>query len=571
MSALTPSLPQPDRSALESAWREVERLAALAGGRRIESMYLADDSRSQRLTIDAAGLAIDLGRNHLDAQAIDALTALARAARVTDWRQAMFDGLPINVTEDRAVLHVALRSPDRESTAPASSSGAATLLAPLRVNGEDVRDTVRTTRQRMFRFCDEVRSGQWRGASGRPITDVVNIGIGGSQLGPELACDALHAFAHPRLRIHFLANVDPSAWDRLARQLNPATTLAIVASKSWRTQETSLNALAVREWMLAGGIQADRLHRHFVGVTANPGSARAFGLSDDGIFPFGDWVGGRYSLWSAIGLAVALQIGPTAFQQLLGGAHLMDRHFAESPLERNAPVLMALLSIWNARLWPGCTEVIVPYHHALRRLPAWLQQLQMESNGKRVGLDGRPVSGDTAGVCWGEPGTDAQHSFFQALHQGTRTHPVDFILSVPGPAHRSASAWERSRALLGNALAQAEALMCGRRPGNDDPLAAHRECPGDRPSSLIILDTLSPASLGALLALYEHKTAVMGWVLGIDSFDQWGVEIGKTLAAGVEPLLDAEGDPGHPDGLSQATLDTLAQLRRRGARPTGQT
>ncbi len=558
MAMTMPPLPHPDPDSIEAAWKRVDAQAARARTLRIESLYAADPSRGRQMSIEAAGLAIEFGRQLLDPAAIDALLGLARAARIDDWRRAMLEGRPINTTENRAVLHVALRSP---ATADASPAQAGLLTAPLELDGEDIRHSVQHTLDRMARFCESVRDGGWRGTTGRPITDIVNIGIGGSQLGPELACDALDRIAHPRLRCHFLANVDPAAWERIARELNPATTLAIVASKSWRTQETSLNALAVRQWMLDRGIPAGQLHRHFVGVTANPDGARAFGLSDEGIFPFGDWVGGRYSLWSAIGLPVALSIGPDHFRRLLAGAHRMDRHFCEAPHHVNAPVMMALLSLWNARLWPGCTEAIVPYHHALRRLPAWLQQLQMESNGKRVDLRGKPVARDTAGVCWGEPGTDAQHSFFQALHQGTRVHPVDFIVPIPEPVHLGGAEWNRSRALLANAIAQAEALMRGRHPDASDPLAAHRECPGNRPSSLIMLDRLEPESLGALLALYEHKTAVAGWILGIDSFDQWGVEIGKTLAADVEPVLEAS--PGSAPSMSPAAMDTIARIRAR--------
>jgi len=425
------------------------------------------------------------------------------------------------------------------------------------VGGEDVRASVSGTLARMRAFTRAVHDGDWRGATNRPITDIVNVGIGGSQLGPELACRALAGFGHPRLRVHFLSNVDPDAWRRLSADLDPATTLAIVASKSWRTQETAMNAAAVREWLLAAGVPEALLRRHFVGVTSNTGGARAFGLADEAIFPFGDWVGGRYSLWSAIGLPVMLQIGPEAFDELLSGAHAMDRHFAESPLARNAPVLLALVSLWNGLVHPGCTEAVVPYSSALARLPAWLQQLQMESNGKSVDRRGERVAWHTASACWGEPGTDAQHSFFQALHQGTRIHPVDFVLPIPDAAIVAASregqseavaladagAADRATALLANAVAQAEALLRGRPGAPDDPLGAHRECPGNRPSNLILLEALTPASLGALLALYEHKTATLGWLWRIDSFDQWGVELGKTLAAEIEPMLAAEAPP----------------------------
>ena len=588
-----PTSPDPD-SAWQAAWAAVERQAAACRALRIDGLFDSEPERLDRFCVEAAGLWLDLSRNRLPASGLDALLALVDVAGVPQWRDAMFAGHAINGTEGRPALHVALRSPDgrhRDTVGPAVDAAMQPrpdpLTAPLKVGDEDIRAAVRNTLARMRAFADAVRDGAWRGATGRPITDIVNVGIGGSHLGPELACGALTGLSHPRLRTHFLSNVDPDAWQHLARDLDPATTLAIVASKSWRTQETAMNALAVREWLLAGGLPEEGLHRHFVGVTANVAGARAFGLTDDTIFPFGDWVGGRYSLWSAIGLPVMLQIGPEAFDALLAGAHAMDRHFADAPPARNAPILLALVSLWNGLVHPGCTEVIAPYSDALARLPAWVQQLQMESNGKRVDRHGNPVAYDTAPACWGEPGTDAQHSFFQALHQGTRIHPIDFVVPVPdaglgqaasgrpegGAPFADSGALSRATTLLANAIAQAEALMRGREPAPGDPLGAHRACPGNRPSNTILLDALTPASLGALLALYEHKTVTLGWLWRIDSFDQWGVELGKTLAARIEPLLANDGAPDAASkgeaGVaalsppSRALLDRIRAIRAR--------
>ncbi len=517
---------------LDTAWREVAQLARSAGEVAIGRLLQGEPDRGRRLRIDAAQLHLDLTRQRLPGDALAALIGLAEAARVEMRRDAMYAGEPVNFTEGRPALHVALR-------APAPSEGPGEASGPAR---DGIAGEVATTLERMARFSDAVRSGAWRGATGRPISDIVHVGIGGSHLGPQLACEALAAYAHPRLQCRFLSNVDPQAFDRAVAGCDPATTLAIVASKSWHTQETARNALALRRWFAAGGIDQQGLQRHLVGVTANVDAAVAFGLAEASIFPFRDWVGGRYSLWSAIGLPVMLSVGPEHFRDMLAGAHAMDRHFAQAKLAGNAPVLLALVSLWNTMALPGSTEVVVPYSDALRSLTAWLQQLQMESNGKRVDREGRPVEGPTAPVVWGGPGTDAQHSYFQALHQGTGVHPVDFVVVVPSGRDPEG----RGDALLANALAQRDALLYGRdgaTPGAGDDaraawLAAHRACPGNRPSSLILLDRLDPARFGALLALYEHKTAVLGWLWDIDSFDQWGVELGKLLASDIEPLLD---------------------------------
>jgi len=542
--------PAPDRAALFA--RLAHRVTARRGT-RIAALFDAEPGRLARFTLDAAGLHLDLSKQRIADVDLDALLALAAALDVPGRRDAQLRGERVNVTENRPALHTALRrDPAR----------------PLVVDGVDVMADVAEGRRRMRAFSDAVREGRWRGAADVPITDVVAIGIGGSHLGPQLACEALRTLAHPRLRVHFLSNVDPDAWAALQPRLDARATLVVVASKSWRTLETARNAEAVRRWLLEAGVPRAGLSRHLVGVTANPEGARAFGLADDGIFPFRDWVGGRFSLWSAIGLPVMLQAGADAFDGLLEGARAMDEHFATAPLARNAPVLLALVSAWNRLAPEGGTEAVIPYCDALRRLPAYLQQLQMESNGKTVTLDGTPVASATAPVVWGEAGTDAQHSFFQALHQGSAAHPVEFVLAVPACPDPE----RRDVALLANAVAQADALLHGRSldesrealraqgmPEHEAMrLAPHRVHPGDRPSSTILLGALTPARLGALIALYEHKTAVLGWLWGINSYDQWGVELGKQLASRLEPML--AGERPTPAGMNASTAALIARL-----------
>lgn len=522
----------------ETFARLAER-ARRTGSTRTAELFAREPDRLDRFTVDAADLYVDLSKQAMSAGDLDALLAFAEAAGVPAAREAQLRGDRVNATEDRAVLHTALRrDPDR----------------PLVVDGVDLMRDVAEGLERMAAFDAAVRGGSWRGHDGQPIADVVAIGIGGSHLGPQLACEALREHALPAMRIRFLSNVDPGAWEDLHPALDPARTLFVVASKSWGTVETARNAEAARRWLLAAGVPAAKLGRHIVGITANPAGARAFGLDDDGIFPFRDWVGGRFSLWSAIGLPVVLAVGADGFRALLRGARAMDRHFESAPLARNAPVLLALTALWNRTARPEATDVVVPYCDALRLLPAYLQQLQMESNGKSVTMDGQPVAWATAPVTWGAPGTDAQHSFFQALHQGTTAHPVEFVLGIPSRVDPE----RRDVTLLANAVAQAEALMRGRTLAQSreaflaqglsaeaaDRLAPHRIHPGDRPSSTILMGRLTPESLGALIALYEHKTAVLGWLWGINAYDQWGVELGKQLAGRAQSMIEDGVPPG---------------------------
>lgn len=510
---------------------------------RIAGLLRRETNRLQHFAVEAAGLYCDFSRTRCSQADLDALLAFAHGSGLQSRRDAMLSGERINITEGRAVLHTALRRP-RDM--------------PLFVDGQDVMPEVHRTLDRIADFSERLRNGQWKGSSGQTITDVVNIGIGGSQLGPELACEALAAQAQGGPRIHFLASLDPDAWRLLSRELDPRRTLAIVASKSWKTLETALGALAVRDWLMEGGIGRSDLSKHLVAVSTNVAAATEFGIDARNVFPFWDWVGGRYSLWSAIGLPVMLAVGADGFRKMLSGAHAMDRHFAEAPLDRNAPVLHALISWWQSLTTGSRTEAILPYSFGLRRLPAYLQQLSMESNGKSVDLKGRPVATATAPVTWGEPGTESQHSFFQLLHQGTDVIPVEFVLPIPA----SDRAHERDLALVANCLAQAEALLRGRSRAEVEAAlrkqglaeaaikarAPHMVYAGNRPSSIVLMNRLDPVSFGALIALYEHRTAVLGMLWNINSFDQWGVEVGKEKASSIQPLIQ------NPD---ESALDAL--------------
>lgn len=528
---MTPPLPEALRAVLERA--------ALRPLRQIASLQ-HEPGRMALLSLEAAGLYLDLTRSPVDRHDWSTLLAFARDSRLLERRQAMQAGETINVTEQRKVWHPLLRA-DAASLATWPGSAAQVQMRDHAWQG------VQATLHQMRRFAGQVLGGGL-------ISDVVHIGIGGSYLGPELALGALvGAHAPPgRPRVHFLANVDPLAWDRLAPALDAQKTLFIMASKTWTTQETSLNARAVRDWQQAQGLEPEQIAARWAGVTARPDLAMGAGLPAGQIFGFEDWVGGRYSLWSSIGLPIMLGAGIEAFDALLAGARAMDQHFFSAPPEHNAPVMLALLSLWHQWHLGSQTEVVVPYARGLARLPAFLQQLQMESNGKRVDIDGQPLPVNGSPVIWGEPGTDAQHSFFQSLHQGLQIQPIDFVLVAGQPDD------ERARALQANALAQIEALSLG-RPGSD----AHRDNPGNRPALVVVLPHLDARSLGALLALYEHKTAALGWLLNLNSFDQFGVELGKQMAGEFLPLLARNAGAPSSD-LSPATRALLLRLRRAG-------
>jgi glucose-6-phosphate isomerase len=534
------------------SFQALETHAIEAEDWQMRSLFGADPDRFERLSLEAAGLFLDYSKNRLDGRTLELLAALARERGVEARRDAMFAGEKINNTEQRAVLHTALRAPRGTR---------------LVVDGQDVIADVHAVLGRVRVFTDAVRSGEWLGHTGKPITDIVNIGIGGSDLGPKMACLALRQFAHPRLTLHFVSNVDGHDLDAALERVDPETTLFIVASKTFTTAETMMNAHSARSWFVARAPEA-ALPRHFVAVSTNTEAVRAFGIDPANMFPFWDWVGGRYSVWSAIGLPIALSVGFGYFSDFLAGAHAMDEHFRSAPLEANMPVLLALVGFWN-RQFLGCASVsIAPYHQDLNRFPAYLQQLEMESNGKRVTRDGAPVDTPTCPAIWGECGTNGQHAYFQLLHQGTDVTPIDFIAALR-PGHEMI---HHHTALLANCFAQSEAFMKGKTIdevrkdlqqqglslAEIERLAPHKTFPGNRPSNTILMEYLNPASLGALIALYEHKTFVQGVLWDVNSFDQWGVELGKVLAKNIEAEL--AGEP-HPERHDSSTNGLVARAR----------
>jgi glucose-6-phosphate isomerase len=512
------------------AWQALAAHREKIEGRTLSTLFAEDTSRAQRFSIEAGEIVLDYSKHRVDAEAMRLLAGLASQAQVQSWVERMFAGDLINNTEARAALHVALRSEDA--------------VFP---RDRDVMREVRGARERMRRFVGEAHSGALKGAGGHPITDIVNIGIGGSDLGPRMLTRALRRFRKPGPSLHFVSNIDPADLDAALADLAPDTTFFLVASKTFTTAETLENARRARLWLeKALGPSAD-LSRHFAAVTANAAGAAALGVPPERVFPMWDWVGGRYSAWSAVGLPVALAVGQGAFEELLAGARSMDAHFRSAPLERNLPVVLALLEIWYVNFFGAQSRAVIPYSEDLRDLPAYLQQLEMESNGKRVDRDGNEVDYATAPVVWGAAGTSSQHSFHQLLHQGTQLVPVDFIV-IARDADSAAG-----RALAANALAQSAALAFGNAG------APHKTLPGNRPSSTLLLERLTPRALGALIATYEHKVFVEGVVWGLNSFDQWGVEHGKTLARALAPRL-VSGDITDLDPSTQALV---ARLRPR--------
>jgi len=530
-------------------WSALSAHAAEVGALHMRDMFAADPGRFERFSRELAlaggeTLLVDLSKHRITDRTLPLLIDLARAARVEELRNAMFAGEKINSTEGRAVLHTALRAP----------RGA----APVRVDGQDVLPEVHAVLDRFLAFAERIRSGSHKGHTGRPITDVVNIGIGGSDLGPVMVCEALKPYAQRSLRLHFVSNIDGTHIAEALRACNPETTLFIVASKTFTTQETMTNAHTARAWLLEALKDPAATARHFVAVSTNAKEVGAFGIDTAGsMFGFWDWVGGRYSLWSAIGLPIAISIGADNFRELLDGAHEMDEHFRSAPLDRNLPVLLALLGVWynNFLAGPGGalaqSHAILPYDQYLHRFAAYFQQGDMESNGKGTSRGGSPVAVSTGPVIWGEPGTNGQHAFYQLIHQGTRLIPCDFI--APARSHNPVAGGEHHRILLSNFFAQTEALMLGKteqqvrdeliKEGmNGDALQAlipHKVFPGNRPTTSIFLTRITPRTLGALVALYEHKIFVQGAVWNINSFDQWGVELGKQLAKKILPELTA--------------------------------
>jgi glucose-6-phosphate isomerase len=533
------------------AWKALEEHCTAIRHTHLRELFEQDPDRAGRFSLEAAGIFLDYSKNRIDATTLGLLLELARTADVGGWIGRMFSGEAINLTEGRAVLHTALRN--RSNT-------------PVRVDGEDVMPAVNAVLAQMHEFSKSVRSHTWRGHTGRPITDVVNIGIGGSHLGPEMATRALAPYTRDDLRLHFVSNVDGADIGAVLRRLDAETSLFIVASKTFTTQETLTNARTARDWLVQRLGSEVAVARHFVAVSTNAEEVASFGIDTRNMFGFWDWVGGRYSLWSAIGLPIAVAVGMENFERLLDGAHAMDHHFRDSPPAANMPVILALLGIWYRNFLGAASHAVLPYDQSLLRLPAYLQQADMESNGKGVTRAGEPVAWDTGPVLWGEPGTNGQHAFYQLIHQGTQLIPVDFI--APVESHHPVG--DHHRILLANCLAQGEALMRGKTAAEvRQELSAaglsgealesaipHRVFPGNRPSSTLLVDRLTPERLGALIALYEHKIFVQGMIWNINSFDQWGVELGKQLARAILPELE----PGAAVGAHDAS--TAALIRR---------
>jgi glucose-6-phosphate isomerase len=506
-------------------WQKLKARRQTWQGRHLRDVFAQDPGRFEDYSLRLGDFVIDYSKNHIEMADLRLLHDLAKAAELEAWRDRMFSGEPINASEDRAVLHTALRN----------RAGAVT------TGGSDVMPGILAVQQRMRAFAEQVRDGSWRGATGKPIRRVVNIGIGGSDLGPKMVATALRPFRHPRLDLHFVSNVDAAHLETALAGAEAEETLFVISSKTFTTQETMANAASAKAWFQARLREPEAIAKHFVAVSTNAKGVAAFGIDTANMFEFWDWVGGRYSLWSAIGLPILLGIGWENFRRLLDGAADMDEHFRRSPLPENMPVVLALLGIWYIDFWDAQSHAVLPYAQDLELLPAYLQQLDMESNGKSVDRAGRPVDYRTAPVVWGEPGTNGQHAFHQLLHQGTPLVPCDFILPV-----RSQSAIQGHQDLVAaNAFAQSQALMLGRNREEvaeemgaldrktAEKLLPFRTFPGNRPSTTILMPELDPYHLGLMLALYEHKIFVQGVIWGINSFDQWGVELGKKLAGDI--------------------------------------
>lgn len=532
-------------------WKKLEEHWQTIGQLRMRDLFTEDPERCRKFSLSECGIHLDYSKNLVTEETMDLLMGLAKEADLKHWGDSLIHGDKINTTEGRAVLHMALRNLGYRDYS---------------YEGADVMPAIRSVLSRMRTFSEDVRRGRWLGYTGQRITDVVNIGIGGSNLGPKMVCEALKPYQSQSLRVHFVSNLDGSHLAQTLSYLNPATTLFIVASKTFTTQDTLTNAISAREWLLASLHNDAAVARHFVAVSTNEEAVSGFGIDPHNMFEFWDWVGGRYSLWSAIGLPIALAIGMDNFEELLGGAHDMDEHFVEAPPEDNMPIIMALLGIWYNNFGNADSYAVLPYDYYLDYLPDYLQQLDMESNGKRVTRDGQVMPYQTGPIIWGQPGTDAQHSFLQLIHQGTRLVPVDFIL--PLRSHRPIG--RHHDKLVANCFAQAQALMRGRTEEEareeldktnmssemKETLVPHRIFPGNRPSNMIVIKQVTPRVLGALIALYEHKVFVQGIIWGIDSFDQWGVELGKQLAGHIlEDFNNISCSPG-------VDCSTAALMRR---------
>jgi glucose-6-phosphate isomerase len=536
-------------------WQSLERHYADLKFVSMREQFVLDSSRFERFSVKSGDLLLDYSKNRITQETIDKLIQLAEVVSLPDHIESLFKGEKINHTEDRAVLHIALRN--RSNT-------------PIYVDGEDVMPKVNAVLAHMKTFCDKVHSGEWTGYTGKRITDIVNIGIGGSDLGPAMICDALEPYGVPGMSVHFVSNVDGTDLSTTLEKLNPETTIFVIASKTFTTQETITNATSARAWFLKSASQED-VAKHFVAVSTNAEAVSEFGIDTENMFEFWDWVGGRYSLWSAIGLPIALYVGMNNFEKLLDGGHTMDNHFRNQPFHKNIPVIMGMLGVWYINFFKAFTHAIVPYDHSMIRFPSHMQQLDMESNGKYINRAGQRISYRTGPVIWGTPGTNGQHAYFQLIHQGTQLIPVDFILPVnshyPEVDHQSI--------LLANGLAQAEALMKGKtaeevraelvKEGYEgtalEALLPHKVFPGNRPSNILLFPKLTPEMLGQLVAMYEHKVFVQGVIWNINSFDQWGVELGKQLAKAILPDLQEGKEISPHDSSTTSLIKLIKELR----------
>ena len=523
----------------------------------MKSLFEADPKRAEKYTTHAAGWTLDYAKNRANEKTLSLLTDLVKEAGLEDAIKGMFSGAHINNTEDRSVLHIALRASQAQES--------------LMVDGVNVLAEVRATLKQMEKFVAQLHSGEWKGYSGKTITDVVSIGIGGSYLGPKVVAEALTPYAQDSIKVHFVANIDGSDITGKLKQLNPDTTLFVISSKTFGTLETLSNANAARDWFLSNGGSEGTISQHFAAVSSNVKKAVAFGMSEENIFPMWDWVGGRYSLWSAIGLPVAISVGMDNFYALLDGAHQMDEHFRTAPFEENLPVIMGALGVWYINFHNAQTHALIPYDHYLRALPAHIQQLDMESNGKATLLNGDGVETDTGPIIWGGAGTNGQHAYHQLLHQGTRLVPVDFI--APLASHNPIK--DHHTQLFANCLSQSQALMVGKTLEQAQQelrdsgataeqiaaIAPHKVIKGNRPSNTLLTDKMTPATVGALIALYEHRTFVQGTIWGINSFDQWGVELGKVLGTDIFNRLVSDSDNNALDASTQALIKAFKKAQ----------
>jgi glucose-6-phosphate isomerase len=534
------------------AWGALERHRDEIVARHLRDLFAADPGRAERFTVEGAGLLLDYSKNRITGETLRLLVQLADECGLRQRIDAMFRGQHVNVSEDRPALHVALRMPAEES---------------LIVDGKDIVAQVHDVLGRMRAFAERVRSGQWKGHTGKRIRNVVNIGIGGSDLGPVMAYEALRFYATREMTFRFVSNVDSTDLVEATRDIEPEETIFIISSKTFTTTETMTNARSARQWAVAKLGSEAAVSKHFVAISTNVDRVSEFGISPANMFEFWDWVGGRYSMESAIGLSTMMAIGPDHFRDLLGGFHALDEHFRAAPFAQNLPVLLGLLAVWYGDFFDAQSFGVMPYEQYLKRLPAYLQQLTMESNGKRVTLDGTGVDYQTGGVYWGEPGTNGQHSFYQLVHQGTKLIPLDLL----GFAKALNPLGDHHDVLMSNVFAQAEALAFGktldqvRAEGTPPTVAPHRVMEGNRPTNVILAEKLTPRTLGSLVALYEHSVFTQGVIWGIDSFDQWGVELGKVLAKRIVPELASSAEPrlSH-DGSTNALIRRYRQLKARG-------